>query len=72
MAVQVTLSEVHAKPAAPVGRQTAARRVAADLEYRSAGRQESGAAVDERYIGMPVIVSCGQRAPDAGDDLAEL
>jgi hypothetical protein len=43
-----------------------------DLEYRSAGRQESGAAVDEREADVAVIAACGERAPDAGDDRAEL
>jgi hypothetical protein len=38
VAAQVTLSEVHAKPAAPVCGQSTARRVATDLEYHSADR----------------------------------
>lgn len=70
--MQVTLSEVDAKLAVDVASQTAARRVAADLEYRSAGRKVGRAAADQRNIGVAVIVPGGQRAPDVGDDRAEL
>jgi hypothetical protein len=48
--------EVDVQLAVGVAGQTAARRVAMDLEYRSAGRQEGGAAVNERDADVAVIV----------------
>jgi hypothetical protein len=59
LAAQVTLSEVYVQLTVNVTRQTTARRVAADLEYRRAGRQEGGTAVDERDADVAVIVACG-------------
>src|SRR3981081_1700813 len=72
LAAQVTLSEVDVQPPVDIAGQTAPRRVAPDLEHRGAGWQERGAAVDERDSDVAVIVACGQRAPDAGDNRAEL
>jgi len=70
--MHVMLSEVDVQLVPDIARQTAAWRVAAHLEYRCPSWQEGSAAVDQRKAAAPVIVYCGQRAPDSGDYRTEL